>query len=55
MTFIGRPLSIWAWCGRCAGPDSNRRTPLGQRPKRCAVDLAWLPALGQEWAIQLFT
>ncbi len=28
----------------CAGPDSNRRTPTRQRPKRCAVGLAWLPA-----------
>ena len=29
---------------QCAGPDSNRRTPTGQRPKRCAVGRAWLPA-----------
>ena len=27
----------------CVGPDSNRRTPTGQRPQRCAVGLAWLP------------
>ena len=28
---------------KCVGPDSNRRTPTGQRPQRCAVGLAWLP------------
>ena len=36
--------------GECAGPDSNRRTPTGQRPKRCAVGLAWLPALTTEFS-----
>ena len=29
---------------QCAGPDSNRRTPTGQRPKRCAFGLARQPA-----------
>ena len=29
----------------CAGPDLNRRTPTGQRPKRCAFGLARQPAL----------
>jgi hypothetical protein len=31
---------------QCVGPDSNRRTPTGQRPQRCAVGLAWLPTHG---------
>ena len=29
---------------KCEGPDSNRRTPTGQRPKRCAFGLARQPA-----------
>ena len=39
-SLLTRPLRFLV----CAGPDLNRRTPTGQRPKRCAFGLARQPA-----------